>query len=108
MRRDRPSRTALKVALNLITLGSKPGMESILPSGIVEATAQLLVIQTMIGAGRMLRETGEEPVTLRQKVTTPGGTTQAAMDVMVGRGLPQTILDALRAACDRGPELDQS
>ena len=43
MRKDKPSRTALKVALNIVTLGSKPGMEAILPSGIVHATRKLLV-----------------------------------------------------------------
>jgi methyltransferase (TIGR00027 family) len=40
---DRPSRTALKVALNIVTLGSKPGMDEVLPPGIVEATRRLLV-----------------------------------------------------------------
>ena len=49
MRRDRPSRTALKVALNIITLGSKPGMEAILPDGIVDATQKLLVASGAAG-----------------------------------------------------------
>ncbi len=43
MRKDKPSRTAYKVALNLVTLGSKPGMDSILPPGTVRATEKLLV-----------------------------------------------------------------
>ena len=43
MRKDKPSRTALKVAFNIVTLGSKLGMEAILPSGIVDATRKLLV-----------------------------------------------------------------
>jgi hypothetical protein len=38
MRKDKPSRTAYKVALNIVTLGAKPGMNKILPPGIVEAT----------------------------------------------------------------------
>jgi methyltransferase (TIGR00027 family) len=50
MRRDKPSRTALKVAFNIVTLGSKPGMEAILPSGIVDATAKLLVASGAAGA----------------------------------------------------------
>jgi methyltransferase (TIGR00027 family) len=49
MRKDRPSRTALKVALNIVTLGSKPGMEAILPSGIVDATRKLLVASGAAG-----------------------------------------------------------
>ncbi len=43
MRKDKPSRTAYKVAVNIISLGSKPGMEKILPPGIVAATEKLLV-----------------------------------------------------------------
>jgi len=73
--------------------------------GFDEATAQMLVVQTVIGAGRMLRESAMDPLTLRQAVTTPGGTTAAAMDVLFGRDLPTTIVDALRAARDRGPTL---
>lgn len=43
MRQGRPSRTALKVALAIVTLGAKPGMENVLPPGIVEASTRLLV-----------------------------------------------------------------
>lgn len=43
MRKGRPSRTALKVALAIVTLGAKPGMENVLPPGIVQASAKLLV-----------------------------------------------------------------
>jgi methyltransferase (TIGR00027 family) len=43
MRKEKPSKTAYKVALNIITLGAKPGMDKILPPGIVEATEKLLV-----------------------------------------------------------------
>jgi methyltransferase (TIGR00027 family) len=43
VRKDTPSKTAYKVALNVVTLGAKAGMEQVLPPGIVEATATLLV-----------------------------------------------------------------
>ena len=43
MLKEKPSRTAYKVALNILTLGSKKGMEEVLPSGIVDATARLLL-----------------------------------------------------------------
>jgi methyltransferase (TIGR00027 family) len=49
MRKNRPSKTAYKVALNIITLGAKPGMDKILPSGIVEATERLLVASGAVG-----------------------------------------------------------
>lgn len=75
--------------------------------GLDEATAQLLVVQTVIGAGRMLRETGLEPAELRRVVTTPNGTTAAAVGVMADRHLPETLIEALRAARDRGVELDE-
>lgn len=76
--------------------------------GLDEATAQLLVVQTIIGAGRMLRETGRSPADLRRVVTTPGGTTAAAVDVMQARGLPEILVDALTAARDRGIELGRA
>ena len=43
MRKEKPSRTAYKVALNVLTLGAKPGMAEVLPPGIIEATEQLLI-----------------------------------------------------------------
>ena len=43
MRKNKSSKTAYKVALNVLTLGAKPGMAEILPTGIIEATAQLLL-----------------------------------------------------------------
>ncbi len=50
MRKARPSKTACKVALNIVTLGAKPGMEEVLHSGIVDATARLLVESGAAGA----------------------------------------------------------
>jgi methyltransferase (TIGR00027 family) len=51
MRRDTPSSTARKVALNIISLGAKPGMEEILPAEIVDSTARLLVAAGVVGEG---------------------------------------------------------
>ena len=50
MHKDKPSRTALKVAMNLITLAAKPGMDRVLPQGIVAATERLLVASGAAGA----------------------------------------------------------
>jgi methyltransferase (TIGR00027 family) len=50
MRKEKPSKTARKVALNIVTLGAKPGMDSVLPPGVVEATAKLLVASGAVGA----------------------------------------------------------
>lgn len=49
MRAEKPSKTARKVALNIVTLGAKRGMEGILPPGIVDATAKLLVESGAVG-----------------------------------------------------------
>jgi methyltransferase (TIGR00027 family) len=50
MRKDTPSKTARKVALNIVTLGAKPGMDKILPPRIVETTAKLLFASGAVGA----------------------------------------------------------
>jgi len=50
MRKDKPSRTAYKVAMNVVTLGAKPGMAEVLPPGIVDATEKLLIVSGAAGA----------------------------------------------------------
>jgi len=50
MRKNKPSMTARKVALNIVTLGTKSGMDNVLPHGIVEATAEMLVSSGVVGA----------------------------------------------------------
>ncbi len=50
MRKDKPSMTARKVALAIVTLGAKPGMNNVLPPGIVEATAEMLVASGAVSA----------------------------------------------------------
>ncbi|MFC1730718.1 class I SAM-dependent methyltransferase [candidate division KSB1 bacterium] len=50
MREGTPSKTARKVALNIVTLGAKPGMDKVLPPGIVDTTAELLVASDAVGA----------------------------------------------------------
>ena len=49
MRKDKPSKTARKVALNIVTLGAKPGMDNVLPPGLVETTAEILVASGAVG-----------------------------------------------------------
>lgn len=50
MQKDKPSKTARKVALNIVTLGAKPGMDRVLPAGLVDSTAELLVASGAVGA----------------------------------------------------------
>ena len=60
--------------------------------GLPRATATELVVQTVVGSAKMLRETGEHPTVLREQVTSPGGTTAAALreleDPQGARGVP--------------------
>ncbi len=73
--------------------------------GLDDRDAELLVVQTIIGAGRMLREAGMEPAALRRVVTTPKGTTAAAIDVLERGDMARVFVAAITAARDRGQEL---
>jgi pyrroline-5-carboxylate reductase len=73
--------------------------------GLTRAVATQLVNQTLVGSALMLRETGEHPAVLRENVTSPGGTTAAALRVFENAGLRGTLLDATRANRDRSREI---
>jgi pyrroline-5-carboxylate reductase len=73
--------------------------------GVDAADADLIVRQTIRGAAALLDGSPESPAQLRAAVTSKGGTTEAAVRVLDGRGVPQAVLDALRAARDRGRDL---
>lgn len=73
--------------------------------GLSTETARALVVQTALGAARMVDESGEDPGTLRERVTSPGGTTEQAL-IRLGEGdLNQLINNAMRAAAQRSAEL---
>ena len=73
--------------------------------GLDRNTARLLVRQTIFGAGKLLVESGRTPSELRAAVTSPGGTTEAALREMDRRELPDIVRAAVTAARDRGAEL---
>jgi pyrroline-5-carboxylate reductase len=76
--------------------------------GIDEATATSMVNQTLLGAATLLA-TADDPATeLRRKVTSPGGTTAAAVSVLDDRGVAHSVVEAITAARDRGRELSGS
>lgn len=75
--------------------------------GLPNAEARILAEQTVIGAARLLSEAGKSASELRQAVTSPNGTTAAALEVMFERELPQIVAEAMLAARDRGQELAQ-
>ena len=73
--------------------------------GLPRDTARALAVQTCLGAGRMLAESGEAPGELRRRVTSPNGTTQAALESFAADGLPAIVARAVAAATRRGEEL---
>ncbi|MBO9522475.1 MAG: pyrroline-5-carboxylate reductase [Nocardioidaceae bacterium] len=73
--------------------------------GLPRPTATELAVQTVLGAATMLRETGEHPALLREQVTSPGGTTAAALRTLEDHGLRAAFLDALESARDRSRAL---
>ncbi len=73
--------------------------------GLPRALATELVVQTAAGAATMLRESGERPVALREAVTSPGGTTAAALRELEARGVRAALGAAAEAAAARSREL---
>lgn len=73
--------------------------------GLPRSTATELVVQTLVGAGKMLRETGEHPTVLRENVTSPAGTTAAAIRELEDHKVRAAFLSAMEAARDRSREL---
>ncbi len=84
-------------------------MEHMIRSGIVlglEAdTARQLTLQTALGAARMALESELSPDVLRQRVTSPGGTTERAVNSFNENGLDALVLKAMTAACERAEQL---
>lgn len=76
--------------------------------GLTRAVATELVVQTAIGAARMLRESGDHPVALREAVTSPAGTTAMAIRELDARGARAAVTFAIEAARDRSVELGKA
>ncbi len=73
--------------------------------GLPRQVAHDLIVQTALGSALMLRDSGEHPVTLREAVTSPAGTTINAIRVMEDHGVRAAMLSALEAARDRSRQL---
>jgi pyrroline-5-carboxylate reductase len=108
-----------EAALDIVTgvSGSGPAyiyyvMEAMIVGGISggldESTARLLTVQTVLGAANMVLQTEENPADLRKKVTSPGGTTQAALELMSANGVSEHISNAVLRAAERAGELGKA
>jgi pyrroline-5-carboxylate reductase len=94
--------------------GSGPAYFALLAEAMIEAGILLglsreistqLVVQTMLGTAKQLRDLGMHPVELREMVTSPGGTTIAAIRELEQAGVRAAFLNAIQAAMDRSREL---
>ena len=82
---------------NMIAAGQKLGLDAELSKKLTE--------QTAFGAALMAQKSNVDPGTLRKNVTSPGGTTEAALNLMLAQDFPATVIDALSAAEKRAKEL---
>jgi pyrroline-5-carboxylate reductase len=96
------------------TSGSGPAYFALLAEAMIDACILLglsrdaateLIVQTMLGTAKMLRDTGMHPVEVREMVTSPGGTTIAAIRELEQAGVRAAFLNAIDAARKRSAEL---
>lgn len=80
-------------------------LDAALSEGLPDAVAQVLVRQLFRGAGILLAESSDSPATLRERVTSPNGTTAAGLSVFEERGLREIVKDVVRAAADRSRDM---
>jgi len=73
--------------------------------GLSGQTARLLTMQTAFGAAKMALESSDNAAILRERVTSPGGTTEKALEVLENGKLRELFDQALKAACERSHEL---
>ena len=75
--------------------------------GLDAGTASKLVLKTALGSSKLLEALREAPEVLRKKVTSKGGTTEAALDVFKKKRFKDIVKDAVKAACKRSKELSK-
>ncbi|WP_010273756.1 pyrroline-5-carboxylate reductase [Paenibacillus senegalensis] len=84
-------------------------MEALVQAGIDEGLspeqARELTVQTVLGAASMVKHTGEDPAELRRKVTSPNGTTEAAIAVLNAKGFQPAVREAVQRAAERSREI---
>ena len=80
-------------------------IEGSIALGLSREDATLLTIQTIVGAADLLESSGDSPTTLREKVTSPNGTTAAAIASFNASGLNEIVAQAMAAAAKRSQEL---
>ena len=79
--------------------------DAALKLGLSREHAALLTKQTILGAAKLMKDSAEAPAELRRKVTSPGGTTQAAIEHLESAGISNEIVQAIQRAADRSRQL---
>ena len=79
--------------------------QAAIEEGLDENTARLLTLETALGAARLAIESTKSPLELRSQVTSPGGTTEAAIQVLDNSGINQILKRAVTAARKRSTDL---
>ena len=80
-------------------------VEAAVKVGFSEDTARELILQTMLGSGHLLQKSGKSPAELRRLVTSPGGTTAAALQMFEDGHFRELVHQAVEAAYHRAREL---
>jgi len=97
--------------------GSGPGYAFVMIDALADAGVNaglprqisiMLAAQTLLGAAKMVLETGEHPAVLRDKVTSPGGTTIAGIHVLEQKGVRAALIDAVEAATNKSKAMGKS
>ena len=87
-------------------------VEAMVAAGVAEGfsreVALKLAARTCLGAARLLEDSGVPPEELRRRVTSPGGTTQAAIEMLEGAGVREKLVAAIRRAAERSRELGRA
>jgi pyrroline-5-carboxylate reductase len=80
-------------------------IEAGVAAGLTRDVSRRLVVDTFLGSARMMSETGEEPSELRAAVTSPGGTTAAALRTLEFKAVRSAFIEAVAAATERSRQL---
>lgn len=80
-------------------------IEAGVTAGLTRDVSRTLVVGTLLGASRMLDETGQDPAELRAAVTSPGGTTAAAVRMLEFKSVRSAFIEAVAAAVERSRQL---
>ena len=81
--------------------------EAAIKLGLPEKASKLLTLQTALGAARMALESSDSADVLREKVTSPGGTTEKALEVFEAGQLRELFAEAIKQATIRAEELSE-